>query len=73
MKDKVKTAHWVGQLLLRFLDTDYSFKRTNVVDYIEASVTDNTMKQSSSGGGGVHIYRKKKKNRKLKRLIMMLI
>ena len=47
-KDNVKTAHWVGNSKLWSIDTDYLFKRTPVVDVKQASVTENTMKQSVS-------------------------
>ena len=47
-KDNVKTAHWVGHSQLRSLDKYDLFKITSVVDYIQASVTVNTMKQSVS-------------------------
>ena len=51
IKDSVKTGHWVDQSQLRYLDIDYLFKRTLVVDEKRASVTVNTPKQSVSRGG----------------------
>ena len=50
-KDNVKTAHWVGHLQLRSIDTEYLFKRTPAVDEKQASVTVNTMKHSVFGRG----------------------
>ena len=41
---------------MRFLDTDYFFKGKTVVDYIKASVTGNTMKQSVYWGGEESIF-----------------
>ena len=48
-KDKVKTGHWVGQSQLISLDTYDLFKRTQVVDDIQSSVTGSTIQQSASG------------------------
>ena len=50
LKHNVKPEKWVGQLQLRFLDTDELFGRTPVLDDIHASVTGNKVKQSVSGG-----------------------
>ena len=55
-KDNVKTAHWVGHLQLRSLDTDNFIKTTPCVDDIQATVTGNTMKKSVSGGRGESIF-----------------
>ena len=48
-KYNVRTAHWFCHSQLRPLDTYDLFKRTSVVDVIQANVTDNTMKQSDPG------------------------
>ena len=48
-KDNVETAHWVGHLYLRSLDTYNLFKMTPVVYEKQASATRNTMKQSVYG------------------------
>ena len=46
-KNNVKNAHWVDQLQLISLDTDYLFKNTHVVDDIQDIVTVSTIKQSA--------------------------
>ena len=48
IKYNVKAAHWIGHSQLISLDTDDFFKRAPVVDYIQAGVTGNIMKQSVS-------------------------
>ena len=61
LKDKVKTAYWVGQWQLISLGTQDFFKRTPVFYDIQASVTVNTMKQSVFEKKIIQIYYKKKK------------
>ena len=48
LKDKVKPVPWVGHLQIRSLDTNDLFQRTPCVDEKQASVTENTTKQSFS-------------------------
>ena len=50
-KDNIKTAHWVGHSQSKSLDIGDFFKRTLVVDDIQASVTGNKIEHSASGGG----------------------
>ena len=47
-KGNNKTAHWVGQLQLKYLDTDFFFLRKPVVEDIESNLTSNTIEQSTS-------------------------
>ena len=43
------TAHWVSHSKLKPLDTDDTFKRKNVIDGIQASLTGTTIEQSDLG------------------------
>ena len=60
-KDNVKPTNWVGHSQLTSLDKYDFFTRTSVVDEKQASVTENTTKQSVSGKKIQFYYKKKKK------------
>ena len=47
-KDNNKTAHWVGHLKLKPLDTG-DFSKEKVIDEIQDSLTGTTIEQSDSG------------------------
>ena len=49
LKDNNKTAHWVDHSKLESLYNEDFFKKTPVVDDIQASLTGNTIEQSASG------------------------